>query len=350
MYLKYSKSYNNMFTFKRDLLDNNDERVKRKNEVRDIYKAQKMRTGCKLCGVMNKRWSFHAHGVEYFICDNCGHLNGIYCDSDEYCKSLYESGGDYAKDYDENDPVRFMQRVDTIYSPKVSFMTEGLKEERESNATYRVLDVGAGSGFFVKALLDAGYSAKGIDVDELQIKHAREMLGDETMAHVPSADVPEYIENANVDVITFIYSLEHVVNLKEILDAINKNDHIQYVFFSVPMFSFSVVISSLFDDVLDRVLGGGEHTHLYTQESIEWICKEYSWEKIAAWHFGADAADLVRTVQVKLLKAGNRELAECFSEKAKLIMDEIQSVLDKSDFCSDIHVMLKKNIKDMVQE
>ena len=124
---KFSKSYANMWTFKENLTADNENLVKHNDRLYQIYKEQPERKFCKICHGTEKRWQFHSHGVTYFCCDTCGHINGSHEDTEEYCRMLYENDdGCFGNTYEDSEKARYLQRVETIYLPKVKFMKEVL--------------------------------------------------------------------------------------------------------------------------------------------------------------------------------------------------------------------------------
>jgi hypothetical protein len=115
------------------------------------------------------------------------------------------------------------------------------------------------------------------------------------------------------------------------------------VFFSVPLFSPTVVIESVFKDVMPRHLVAG-HTHLYTDNSIQYFCDEFGFQRQSEWWFGLDICDLFRSVLVSLQKSSTKNfpLQNYWSEYFMPLVDNLQSILDRAQACSEVHMLLKK--------
>lgn len=96
---------------------------------------------------------------------------------------------------------------------------------------------------------------------------------------------------------------------------------IRCVFF-VPMFSYSAIFESVPPTVFNRQLGG-THTHLFTNESIEWLCRRFHWKMLGAWYFGTDIADMIRMIMVESEKNGNQEISGYFKEEVAQILDRL---------------------------
>ena len=54
----------------------------------------------------------------------------------------------------------------------------------------------------------------------------------------------------------------------------------------------------IFPTVFHRNLACG-HTHLYTDASLNWLCREFGFNRVAEWWFGTDVVDWYRSVMVR---------------------------------------------------
>jgi hypothetical protein len=142
-------------------------------------------------------------------------------------------------------------------------------------------------------------------------------------------------------VITAIGVLEHLVHLDENLEAVRDNKNIRYLFASVPMFSFSSCFEVAFANGYNRHTGG-THTHLFTNESVEKMAEKIGFEIAYEWRFGSDINDLYRFLMVSMQKNNNGDFSRFFSERFVPLMDDLQQVLDKSEFSSELHFILKR--------
>ena len=161
------------------------------------------------------------------------------------------------------------------------------------------------------------------------------------LQHVGLHDSISFIKNTDAKIISAIGVLEHLINLRDNLDAIASNRQIEFVYASVPMFSFSCAFEAANQDCYNRHTGG-THTHLFSNESIQYMADSMGFEVAYEWRFGSDINDLYRFLTVSLAKSGNKEFASYFSEKFTPLMDELQLILDKSEFSSEMHFILKR--------
>ena len=125
--------------------------------------------------------------------------------------------------------------------------------------------------------------------------------------------------------------------------AIAANPAVRYLFVSLPLLSPTVAFEAVFDDVMPRHLSAG-HTHLYTETSIRHFCSEFGFRRASEWWFGLDVADLFRSLVVSLRGrqgAGNY-LETYWRETMFPVLDELQSVLDRGEVCSEVHLLLAK--------
>ena len=340
--IRYGKSYSDIEKVKQNFTSENEYALMDNERIKNCYMKQPNRTNCKICGeLLKESVTFHSHDIRYFICKKCGHINGEKLETEEYTSSIYESPeSDYGKFYRAQDEELYNLRVHNIYVPKAEFMLEALRALKINPMELTYLDVGAGSGYFVNAMSTMGLDVKGIEVSAMQVKYGNEMLKSRKLFCVPQKEVVSYIEGADCKVISFIGVLEHVVNLEEILCAVSNNKNIQYMYFLVPMFSFSVMLETMFPFVYNRVLGGA-HTHIFTDSSLEYIYKKYNMELCGEWRFGADIADLLRTMKVTMKKDGNENLISIVDENFHSIIDDLQLIIDKNHICSEIHALVR---------
>lgn len=346
MFIMEGKSYQDISELKADFLKDNRTYLDDNLKIAATYQKQPIRISCKICGKMlHRKKSFFSHEIEYIVCENCGHINGAYEETLDFTTQIYEQF-DYGKNYRMLGKEAYQNRMNKIYVPKANFLIQTLQDESVCYKNLKCLDVGTGSGYFVGAMELLGLNACGIDVSKRQVSWGNEMLGSNRLRYVTQKEVPECIRATDASIVSFIGVLEHVINLEEVLDAVAANNNIRYVLFSVPLFSYSVVLEAISPNVFNRLLGGS-HTHIFTNESLKYLYKKYGWDVIGEWWFGTDAADLLRCVIVKLESEGNSYLAEVFHDKYARILDSIQIVLDKEHFCSEVHVVVRKQDTDI---
>ncbi|MFJ9463542.1 class I SAM-dependent methyltransferase [Viridibacillus arvi] len=342
---RYGKSLKDIFDIKKTFIDNNNELLKDNFELARIARKQPQRIYCKNCSnMLSKDVLFIKQGIEYHLCETCNHLNSIYEDTNEFAKEVYvEEVTTYSKTYSENDKKRWIDRVEKIYSPKAKFLVNCLLEANQSFGT-TVLDIGAGSGYFVKALLQEGFvNVTGCEVSTTQVNFANKMLEQNLVEQIEIETLVDIIKNTKSEVLTMIGVLEHLTNPREILKAISSNKNIKYYYISVPLFSYSVFWELLNEKSFNRHLYGG-HTHLYTKESINYFCDEFNFSIVEEWQFGVDALDLYRfsLLQMKEKKVSEK-MMDLFSEKFLNVIDDIQLIFDKSEFSSEVHLIMKNN-------
>lgn len=340
---KYGKSYGDIESFKTDFLTENQLYLDKNAQIADYYLKQPLRQRCKLCNALrdNTEKFFSSHGVSYYICSKCNHVNGNHLETADFSDFVYQDSNYYDEIYNEKSKELYTSRVERIYVPKAEWMIECLQAEGLNVGDIHVLDAGAGSGYFVNALQRCRVDCRGIDISKNQVDYGNRMNEAEWLTCIPEKDIPQAISESSENVISFIGVLEHVMDIDEILQAVCKNSNIQYIYLSVPTLSYSVALEALTPAVFNRSLGGG-HTHLFTEESLQYMYEKYGWDILGEWRFGTDIADFQRTMTVGLNMSGNHELANILNEHLSEVLDELQLVIDKSKFCSEIHVLVKK--------
>ncbi len=345
---KYSKSVGDIIKIKSDFFEKNEEMLKLSSHQAEALLIQPKRTECKIChspvGVnAGQTELYHSQRMSYYMCPECGHVNSEYLDNDDFASRVYIDD-DYLANYSEEDRKQYEKRRDTIYIPKAEFLIDALKKDGIKIKDIRILDDGAGSGYFVSALKKLGIEqVDGIEISEPQVQFANTMNGEDILTQVDAPDIASIIETADVNVATFIGVLEHITNLDDILSAIKKNRRIRYVYFSVPMFSLSCVFEAAHQNCYNRH-AGGTHTHLFTESSVAYMAESIGFAEYATWKFGSDMMDLYRMICVCLDQNDNMRLRLEFSDRFLPMLDEMQNVVDRHEQASEIHMIIKRKI------
>lgn len=338
---QYSKSSLFYGAAKRDFFEQNGTFLQRAQTLNKMYIAQPKRTNCKLCDApLGQDIDFTSHNVGYVFCSECGHLNGTHEETEAFVSSLYIDGEgvDYAKNYIDNN---FEQRIETVYSPKAEFLAQNMPQD-----SFSVFDVGCGAGYFVAACRKQGIAATGIDVSDTMIDFGNEKIaqidGDSNaLKRVEERDFLDLISTCDAQVVSAIGVIEHVRDPRGLLHSFQQSKA-QYLYFSVPMFSFSALLENVSQSVFPRQLSGA-HTHLFTESSIKKMYDMISVSAVAEWRFGTDVQDLFRTMQIKLQEGGaSGRILELFADQFGGLADKWQRQLDESHFCSEIHVLVSK--------
>ena len=343
---KYSKSVGDIIKIKSDFFEKNEEMLKLSAHQADALLAQPKRAVCKIChGKIGEDAGqevlYQSQRMRYFLCSICGHVNSEYEDNEDFAARVYIDD-DYLANYSESDRKKYEARRDTIYIPKAEFLTDALREDGLRKKDIKLLDDGAGSGYFVSALKKLGLEqVDGIEISEPQVQFANTMNGEDILTQVDAPDIASIIGKADVNVVSFIGVLEHITNLDEILEALKNNKRIRYIYFSVPMFSMSCVFEAAHQNCYNRH-AGGTHTHLFTESSIKYMADSIGFEEYAVWKFGSDMMDLYRMICVCLDQNGNGKLREMFGERFLPMLDEMQEIIDRHEQASEIHMIIKR--------
>jgi hypothetical protein len=342
---RYGKASGPLLALKQDFFVNNKSYLRKSIGINKVYAAQEERKCCKNCEyLLSNKIGFTKQGVRYTLCDQCGHLNGANEDTNEFCSALYtdDGGESYAKNYTSGDKNSYKQRVNDIYAPKAKFLLDSLREVGESICDLKVVDLGAGSGYFVNALTQLGVNKpRGFEVSDVQVALGNMMMDDELLTVCPLQKTTEIAKTVNADVVTMIGVLEHLQKPRDILYALRNNKSVKYLYISVPLFSPTVFFEMVFPEVMQRQLSEG-YTHLYTESSLNWMADEFSMNKIAAWWFGTDMVDLYRDILVQLNeKPETSDMTTIWNNFFTPVIDAMQLEMDKKHLSSEVHILFK---------
>jgi hypothetical protein len=149
------------------------------------------------------------------------------------------------------------------------------------------------------------------------------------------------LHNNDCQLLSMIGVLEHLTNPNDILNCFSRSK-IKYLYISVPIFSLSVFIENSFSKVFPRHLSAA-HTHLYTEDSLNFLAKKNNLKIVGEWWFGTDFLDLYRSL-INSSSNYNLTLYKKYLDKNFFnIINDLQNVLDKNKTCSEVHILFKKN-------
>lgn len=333
--VKFSKESSAVIKNKQSFFNENLKHLEYVRGVNGLYKQQPPRVNCKTCDHPLGKPSISVHGVDYVVCGNCGHLNGVHEDSRDFAEVIYNAAE--GKNYSQNYKDDYFNRVVDIYKPKVEFLSEALALQKVSN--FSITDVGCGGGHFVAACEQLNISCTGYDTNLELIRLGSEMLTDNRVEVSELDDIADVIRSVETPVVSLIGVLEHLMDPLSALSAF-KESKANYLYLQVPLFSFSVLLESANPDVFPRQLNAG-HTHLYTRESLSYLQKKLGFKTAGEWWFGTDVVDLFRHLLIKS-QVDEDERKGLVHRLLGQHIDDLQSVFDRSRNCSGVNLVWSK--------
>lgn len=341
---RFGKDSSALLLQKRSFFEENEKHITKQREISKLYTTQPKRKSCKICTYNLESVDFVKDEIPYKFCCKCGHLNGSFEDTESFCQLVYgeDEGARYGENY-SSVGHDYHYRVSSIYQPKVEFLTTSLLTEQEDISKLSFFDLGCGAGYFVSALLNSGISkVVGSEVSISQVRLGNTIIGKNVLSTHTVETTLDVVRNLKESVVSMIGVLEHLNDPVEILEAIKKNDNIEYIYLSIPMFSLSVFIEMISDEIFHRHLHGG-HTHLFTQDSIDYLAKKINFNIVSKWSFGADVIDLYRFIGVILdFKKVSNLTKDKFRSMVAPLIDSMQIEIDKQGYSSELHLLLKR--------
>lgn len=345
---KFGKSFDGYTNLRSDFFNlvSNDKHVIKLKNIDEFYSKQPKRTGCKLCSTKFHNELFIRNEIKYFLCENCGHLNGEYEDTEDYCQHLYspEEGSGEMQIYEDKDREAYYYRMKKIYLPKAKFLFDQISNEGLNPNNFNFIDIGSGAGHMVAALKNIGLkNVIGYDVNAQNIEFANIINQENILKHHKLDEINKIISETKASVVTSIFMLEHVEKPVSLCKAIKENKNIKYLLLAVPMFSVGVILEQVFPHLRKRSLGAA-HTHLFTEKSLQWLCKKFQFEILTNWWFGADAFDFHRFVHLHLKKDSQKSgLVEVWDKMTIPTLNNLQNAFDKQKLSSEIHMFIRVN-------
>jgi hypothetical protein len=344
---RFGKSSSALLNQKTSFFEENSLHLKKQKDIAALYIKQPQRETCMNCtSTIDNTVDFTKDEIGYTICDNCGHLNGVYQDSTVFCEALYtkDEGKSYAQNYDSSDVDIYNYRTTSIYSPKAEFLQTSLVANDIDPHNLQYLDFGTGTGYFVSALKKMGLrNVSGTEVSKTQVELGNAMIGEDVLRIHKMEETEKMLASTHANVISMIGVLEHVQEPHKMLTAIKSNPNIQFLYISVPTFSLSTYIEMLSPRIFNRQLSCA-HTHLYTEDSLQHLATEFNFNIIGEWWFGTDMVDVFRHILVNLKHQGaSQKLEKLWKNDFIPLIDTMQLEIDKQKYSSEVHMLFQKN-------
>jgi len=339
---RYGKSADGILSVKQSFFGENSAHLQAALRHAQLYVQQPLRLRCKLCDtLLPSEPDFIKLGVPYASCQECHHLNGLHEDTTEFCRVVYLDE-DYGAYYRNTSKEEFNNRVRSVYRPKVDFLIEALSAQGSVPAELSYVDIGAGSGHLVAAMLDAGLErCQGLELSPSQVAYGNLMMGEARLQAVSLSNSVRIARETDATVVSLIGVLEHLQELRTVLRALRENPIPQYIFLCVPLFGLCVFFEMVFPQVYPRHLVS-DHTHLFTEKSILWMEKEFGFQRCAEWWFGSDMLDLFRHMSVAISqKDTTKGMTASWEQAMRPLIDPLQLAIDQRHLNSEVHLLLR---------
>jgi SAM-dependent methyltransferase len=222
---------------------------------------------CPICGASAVPL-FYAGEHRMFRCTGCALAFVSPVPSDEYLARFYsifhealEAGGGY--ELTEG-------RMNADFPAKIDMVIA-----QHGSANLRLLDVGCGKGFFVKACTDRGIDATGVDLSDTAVNYAVDVLGVRAICGRLEDNV---MSLADFDVVTFWATIEHVP------DPLTTMRNIYKV---LKPGGLVILDTGIGNDWLDRILPGlnqwydpPQHLYVFSAAGMERLLQRAGFELI----------------------------------------------------------------------
>jgi len=213
---------------------------------------------CLMCGGGRHHVVFMERGIDILRCKTCRHVFSSFCADPHY--SGYWGNEVAAGEHH-------------YWSKARARMHRDFFKRFIAGRSGRLLDMGSGLGFFVKAMAPYhGWDAYGCEISPAAVRHAREHLGLQKVICSPlqNADLPR----ASFDIITMWDVLDHIPRPDPLLarcHALLKNDGI--LFIRTPNVATQLLRARLMKAVRGtqhdkKYLQASDHPHHYSMRSI----------------------------------------------------------------------------------
>lgn len=307
-------------------------------QTRDLLKGRK-RKKCLLCDVKLDGDNFTHRRIRFVVCSHCGHIQTLINPPDGYPNLEFSSI------YPRLSVEAYNDRKKRIYQPKLDWVLDSLKKFGYSMDRIRQMswtEMGAGAGYFLSALLDAGMkNIKGFDKDPLLVESASSNISKKYISHY-DRKLSEAIDAFPADIYVAFFLLEHITDPKDFFSKLKQLPQGTIFVFAVPVFGISCLLENVFEKNYARHLDCVVHTQLYTDRSINYSMETSGFDIVARWIFGQDAEDLMRFVTTNLEKRFSDPLIKVIQKDFHRLQNNLQQCFDQLELSDQRHIIAIK--------
>lgn len=174
-------------------------------------------TTCPLCNsaeiAEERKVKDHSISGEYFVLARCSSCDFLFTQNPPLPEEAgrYYAGDAYISHSDSKEGL-----VNKLYHKARDYMLERkYKLVHRVSRGLHVLDYGTGTGYFTNYLVQKGYKAQGIEIDEKARAYGAEKFG---VTINPPEALYGILQEKSIDVITLWHVLEHLYEPKSYLD------------------------------------------------------------------------------------------------------------------------------------
>lgn len=230
---------------------------------------------CLFCKTSEKKVVFREFGIDYFRCKNCGHLF-----------SSFERDADY-DGYFEN--IKSEEEAIEYWNISHNKMYEAFAKKYMNGKKGKILDVGAGLGFFVKFAGEVeGWESFGVEISKGGFNFAKEKLN---LKNFFCGKLEEMnFEGESFDIITMWDVVEHLLKphsiLKKCRELLKEGG---FLFLHTPNGEVQLIKSKikklLFGEKEGKhYLEAKDHLNLFRGSSISKLIKECGFKTVEFIH------------------------------------------------------------------
>ena len=266
------------------------------------------------------------YNANYVECKNCSHSYVKNRLTNTELSDYYTNSSSYQSTYANKEQIQ--KRIDEIYKPKLDWVLNAF-EKKFGRKPKRILDIGTGSGHFVKMCQDLGLSCDGIELSQSGLDFAKENFNIDLI----NKDIFKewgFFKKNDYDLITCWGLIEHLTEPLQLLKNISKifNNNECMVTGSVPRLdSLSSFIQKQFPEKIIRHMDPLGHIQMFTDLSLASLVHDANFKLDNLWYFGMDSYEFL----MQLASFSNNDILI-----DKKIINELQLLMDLNTLSDSI--------------
>jgi 2-polyprenyl-3-methyl-5-hydroxy-6-metoxy-1,4-benzoquinol methylase len=289
----------NLVGLKKNIIDSIKEQLKYYRSSRaKLYEKDNLEyvPECPVTGIdtASTKPVVNIYGAEYVQTPDTGHVYVKYRPKSAAIENFYLNDVTYAATYTNRDKANV--RLKAIAEPWCQWMMDVFYNQY-GRKPKSVLDVGSGAGHFVRACLDNGLKAKGIELNESSRDFAKKIWGIELDGRDFLKVFEEY---KGCEIVTFWGLLEHTPFPSKILKgahAVISEANAGMVISKVPRWdALGTAAQMLNSTTIIRHLDPMGHIMIFSDASAAEIYYRNQLKPISAWYYGMDVYETLMQI------------------------------------------------------
>lgn len=246
---------------------------------------------CPACKQTSKQLTGKKNGFDIYVCRECQTLYS----SERESEGLF----DYSNYYNEEALV-----ISDFVAERLKEIVRSFEKYRQNN---HLLDVGCGAGILLKAAINEGWEAEGVEVSRSSVEYLQKQNIKVFYGDLKAANFAENF----FDVVTAVEILEHIDNPEDVLKEIYQVLRPGGIMWATTPHGNG--ISKRLLGVRWTCIAPPEHLHLFSVKGIKSLLTKVGFRNVSVSTLGVNPFEIIHSLRYRNNLSQGAETEETFS-------------------------------------